>query len=56
MAIDVDATWDSSKSTLDEHRQSEFARIEQVPFGKAPQPKAAPVPAPEPQDAPDAVA
>lgn len=50
MAIDVDATWDPAKGSLDDHRQAEFAKIEQVPFGKAPQPKEAPVAAPEPQD------
>lgn len=50
MAIDVDKTWDPAKCTLDEHRQAEFAKIEQVPFGKASQPKAAPVAEPEPQD------
>jgi len=56
MAIDVDTTWDPAKCTLDEHRQAEFAKIEQVPFGKAPQSKAAAVAELEPQDAPDAVA
>lgn len=56
MAIDVDKTWDPAKCTLDEHRQAEFAKIEQVPFGKTPQPKAEPAPQPEPQEAPDAVA
>ena len=50
MSIDVDTTWDPAKCTLDEHRQAEFAKIEQVPFGKAPQPKVEPVAAPEPQD------
>lgn len=50
MTIDVDQTWDPAKGTLDEHRQSEFAKIEQVPFGKAPQPKADLVAATEPQD------
>lgn len=50
MTIDVDKTWNPDKCTLDEHRQAEFAKIEQVPFGNAPQPKEAPVAAPEPQD------
>jgi hypothetical protein len=56
MSIDVDATWDPAKCTLDEHRQAEFAKIVQVPFGKAPQPKAEPAPQPEPQDGVDETA
>ena len=54
MSIDVDTTWDPAKCTLDEHRQAEFAKIEQVPFGKAP--KAEPVAALEPQDGIDETA
>ncbi len=50
MAIDVDTTWNPAECTLDEHRQAEFAKIEQGPFGKAPQQKSDPVAVPEPQD------
>lgn len=36
--IDVDATWDGTGS-LDDHRQKEFAKIEQPGFGGKPQPQ-----------------
>jgi hypothetical protein len=31
--VDVDATWDSGKCSLDEHRHKEFAKIKQPGFG-----------------------
>jgi len=31
--VDVDATWDSEKCSLDKHRQNEFAKIKQPGFG-----------------------
>lgn len=33
--VDVDATWDSEKCSLDEHRQKEFAKIKQPGFGES---------------------
>lgn len=49
--VDVDASWDGEGS-LDDHRQREFAKLTQVPFGGKPAevtPK--PEPAIEPSDA-----
>lgn len=52
MTIDVDKTWDPEKGSLDDHRQAEFAKIQQVPFG---QPVPKPVePTPEPDSDTDA--
>ena len=51
--IDVDKTYDpKSQLTLDEHRQIEFAKIEQPGFGAQPQAAAAVLPGttPQPQD------
>jgi hypothetical protein len=48
--IDVDATYDpASGLTLDEHRQNEFKKLKQVPFGAKtePTPEVALEPAPE---------
>ena len=51
--IDVDKTYNpSGPLTLDEHRQIEFAKIEQPGFGAQPQAAAAVLPGttPQPQD------